>query len=39
MKSFVAAVIACVVVAVGAAITLNSMDTSVETVRKSDGAR
>jgi hypothetical protein len=39
MKAFVAAVIGCLVIAVGAAVTLGSMDMSVQTVRKSDGAR
>lgn len=39
MKAFVFAVVACFVVAVGAAMTLNTMDTSVQTVRKSDGAK
>lgn len=39
MKAFVVAVIACLVVSAGAAVTLKSLDTSVESVRKSDGAR
>lgn len=39
MRAFVIALIACLVVSAGAAVTLKSMDTSVEKVRKSDGAR
>jgi hypothetical protein len=39
MKAFVAAVIGCLVIAIGSAVTLGSMDTSVQTVRKSDGAK
>ena len=39
MKAFVAALLGCLIISVGAAMVLGGMDTSVKTVRVSDGAK